>query len=108
MRGKMRTGVGLRQTKTGVSSFTKVFAPVKKNSVLREAILHELQLELARQTSAAQLARDEAISEESRAQNKWDTAVRDMNAVLADIGKAVGTALDNYRQTESGNAKLWQ
>jgi WXG100 family type VII secretion target len=42
------------------------------------------------------------------AQNKWDTAVRDMNAVLADIGKAVGTALENYQQTELGNAKLWQ
>jgi early secretory antigenic target protein ESAT-6 len=42
------------------------------------------------------------------AQNKWDTAVRDMNAVLADIGKAVGTALENYQSTEMGNAKLWQ
>ncbi len=42
-------------------------------SDLREAILRELRQELARQTSAAQLARDEAISEESRAENKWDT-----------------------------------
>jgi transcription elongation GreA/GreB family factor len=40
---------------------------------LREAILRQLQGELAVQANAAQSARDEAISEESRAENKWDT-----------------------------------
>lgn len=42
-------------------------------SVLRNAIVQQLREELARQTSAAEMARDEAISEESRAENKWDT-----------------------------------
>lgn len=42
-------------------------------AVLREAILQQLRAELALQTRAAELARDEAISEESRPENKWDT-----------------------------------
>jgi transcription elongation GreA/GreB family factor len=90
--------VWVRQTKTGVSSFTKVFAPVKK-SVLRQTILQALQLELARQTSAAQLARDEAISEESRAQNKWDTHSQEA-AYLAEgqakLAAEIGSTIELY------------
>ena len=44
-----------------------------QKSLLRDAILKQLREELARQSSAAELSRDEAISEESRAENKWDT-----------------------------------
>jgi transcription elongation GreA/GreB family factor len=68
----MRAAFRLRQSKTGRRAFTKVFAVVNKQP-LRDAILHQLHQELARQTGAAELARDEAISEESRAENKWDT-----------------------------------
>jgi transcription elongation GreA/GreB family factor len=68
----MRAGFLLRQTKTGFGTFTKVFATVIKSS-LRDAIIRQLQMELARQAGAAHSARDEAISEESRAENKWDT-----------------------------------
>jgi transcription elongation GreA/GreB family factor len=42
-------------------------------TALRDAILAQLRRELATQVSAAHLARDEAISEESRAENKYDT-----------------------------------
>ncbi len=42
-------------------------------SALRDAIVAQLRAELALQTNAALLARDEAISEESRAENKYDT-----------------------------------
>ncbi len=42
-------------------------------SALRDAIVDQLRAELALQTGAALLARDEAISEESRAENKYDT-----------------------------------
>lgn len=42
-------------------------------TALREAILAQLRQELATQTKAAEMARDEAISEESRPENKWDT-----------------------------------
>lgn len=41
-------------------------------SALREAILEQLRGELAQQTAAAHLARDEAISEESRPENQYD------------------------------------
>jgi len=68
----MRTGFRLRQTKTGSRNFTKVFATVRK-ATLRERIIQHLRQELERQTSAAELSRDEATSEESRAENKWDT-----------------------------------
>ncbi len=44
-----------------------------KKSDLRETILLKLRAELVRQTKAAELARDEAISEESQPENKWDT-----------------------------------
>lgn len=62
----------MHMTKGDRSAFTKVFAVVNK-SALRSAILQQLRQELARSTGAAALARDEAISEESRAENKWDT-----------------------------------
>ncbi len=42
-------------------------------SALREQILSRLQADLAQQTAAAHLARDEAISEESRPENQYDT-----------------------------------
>ena len=42
-------------------------------SVLREHLLAELRATLALQVKAAQLARDEATSEESRAENQYDT-----------------------------------
>jgi transcription elongation GreA/GreB family factor len=42
-------------------------------AALREQILLQLQSTLATQTAAAHLARDEAISEESKAESKYDT-----------------------------------
>ena len=42
-------------------------------SLLRESILAQLRALLALQVDAAQLARDEAISDESRAENRYDT-----------------------------------
>lgn len=60
------------QTKTGGAHFTEVFQRVNK-SALRTAILEQLRRELAAQVGAAQLAREEAISEESRPDSKYDT-----------------------------------
>jgi transcription elongation GreA/GreB family factor len=88
----------LRQTKTGAGCFTKVFAPLKK-SFLRDAILRQLQLELARQTTAAEMARDEAISEESQPENKWDTHSQEA-AYLAEgqsrLVTEIGASLNVY------------
>lgn len=94
----MRTGFRLRQTKTGSGTFTKVFATVRK-ATLRETILHELREELARQTNAAAMARDEAISEESRADSKWDTHSQEA-AYLAEgqakLAAEIGESLALY------------
>jgi 6 kDa early secretory antigenic target len=40
-------------------------------------------------------------------QAQWDQAVRDINAVLNQIGGAVGIAKENYVTTEANNAKVW-
>jgi transcription elongation GreA/GreB family factor len=94
----MRTDFLLRQTKTGAMAFTKVFAPVNK-SILRDRILLQLRQELARQTSAAETSRDEAISEESRAENKWDTHSQEA-AYLAEgqakLAAEISANLDLY------------
>jgi transcription elongation GreA/GreB family factor len=58
--------------KNGAISFYYSFSSVKK-SALRAALLEKLGADLMLQTSAAHLARDEATSEESRAENKYDT-----------------------------------
>lgn len=48
---------------------------------------------------------DRAAYEQHQAQ--WDAAVRDINQVLNDIGRAVGIARENYVSTEMSNSKLW-
>jgi transcription elongation GreA/GreB family factor len=70
-----------------------------KKSQLRDAILHQLRRELERQTAAAQLSRDEAISEESRAENKWDTHSQEA-AYLAEgqakLAGEIGASIELY------------
>jgi transcription elongation GreA/GreB family factor len=94
----MRTDFRLRQTKTGAETFTKVFAPVNKAS-LRQEILRQLRQELHRQASAAETSRDEAISEESRAENKWDTHSQEA-AYLAEgqakLAAEIGANIELY------------
>lgn len=50
---------------------------------LREALLRQLEADLALITRAAELSRDEAISEESKAENKYDTRAQEA-AYLAE------------------------
>ncbi|MEV4757078.1 WXG100 family type VII secretion target [Micromonospora sp. NPDC049559] len=40
-------------------------------------------------------------------QAKWDSAIRDINQLLNQIGGAVGIARENYVTTEMSNAKVW-
>lgn len=67
---------------------------------LRDLIIQQLQQELARQTNAAELARDEAISEESRAESKWDTHSQEA-AYLAEgqakLAVEIHTSIAHYR-----------
>jgi len=37
----------------------------------------------------------------------WDSAVRDINELLTQIGSAVGVAGENYVTTELNNSRLW-
>ncbi len=71
MTGQHADGIRRRQTKTGPTLLPKILAVNK--TALRDAILHKLRADLAVLTAAALMARDEAISEESRPENKWDT-----------------------------------
>lgn len=41
-------------------------------------------------------------------QAAWDAAVKDINAILNEIGNAVGIARENYVTTEMSNSKLWE
>lgn len=93
----MRSAIPLRQTKTGARYFTKNFS-VKK-STLRDAILQQLRRELATQARAAAMSRDEAISEESQAENKWDTHSQEA-AYLAEgqakLAAEIGASIELY------------
>ncbi|HVS52083.1 MAG TPA: transcription elongation factor [Opitutaceae bacterium] len=68
-------------------------------SALRQAILEQLRRELDRQVGAAHLARDEAISEESQPENKWDTHSQEA-AYLAEgqarLAAEIGASLTHY------------
>jgi transcription elongation GreA/GreB family factor len=67
---------------------------------LRAAVLSALEAELTRQTHAALDARDESISEESRAENKYDTHAQEA-AYLAEgqarLATELATALAAWR-----------
>jgi len=71
---------------------------VNKNAV-REQIIQRLRDELSLQAQAAQLSRDEAIDEESRAENKWDTHSQEA-AYLAEgqsrLVAEIGASLQAY------------
>lgn len=68
-------------------------------TALRDAILRQLREELATQTNAAELARDEAISEESRPENKWDTHSQEA-AYLAEgqakLAAEIGSSIEMF------------
>lgn len=57
---------------------------------IRLAILEQLRSELALITRAALLARDEAISEESRAENKYDTRGQEAAYLAEGQGRLAG------------------
>jgi transcription elongation GreA/GreB family factor len=70
-----------------------------KKSAVRDAILQQLRRELDTQAGAAAVSRDEAISEESRAENKWDTHSQEA-AYLAEgqakLAAEIGANLELY------------
>lgn len=73
--------------------------PIVNKPALRDAILQQLRQELKRQATAAETSRDEAISEESRAENKWDTHSQEA-AYLAEgqakLAGEIGMSIELY------------
>ena len=49
----------------------------------------------------------EASNSYDAAKTKWTTAITDMKALLADIGRAVQTSGQDYQSTEKSNAARW-
>jgi WXG100 family type VII secretion target len=49
-----------------------------------------------------------AAAEYREAQRKWDAAAADLATVLSQIGVALGSAHDGYRQVEQANAARWR
>lgn len=64
-------------------------------TILRDQIIARLQAELATQTAAAQLARDEAISEESKPENKYDTHSIEASYLAEGQARLAGEIQDN-------------
>lgn len=50
----------------------------------------------------------QASQDYQRTQRQWDTAAADLSAVLGQIGVALGSASDSYRQMETANANRWR
>jgi transcription elongation GreA/GreB family factor len=66
-------------------------------SELRERILASLRAALALQVNAAQLARDEAISEESRAENQYDTNSLEAGYLAEGQARQAGEIEENIK-----------
>jgi WXG100 family type VII secretion target len=49
----------------------------------------------------------EASTAYTAAKAKWETALSDMKALLADVGRAVSTSGEEYQSTERNNAARW-
>ncbi len=50
----------------------------------------------------------QAATDYQAKQRQWDTAAADLTAVLGQIGMALGTANESYRQVEQTNAARWR
>jgi 6 kDa early secretory antigenic target len=50
----------------------------------------------------------QAATEYQAKQRQWDTAAANLTTVLGQIGVALGTANQSYRQVEQANASRWQ
>lgn len=85
--------------KNGATGFYQDFLSLVNKTALRSAILLQLRQELVTQTNAAVMARDEAISEESRAESKWDTHSQEA-AYLAEgqarLAGEIGASIELY------------
>lgn len=79
---------------TGLTVFSHSRRDVRMNKeTLRDVICQRLRAQLTLQTGAAALARDEAISEESRPESKYDTHSQEA-AYLAEGQAKIAAAIE--------------
>jgi len=50
----------------------------------------------------------QAATEYQAKQRQWDTAAANLAGILGQIGVALGTANESYRQVEQTNASRWK
>jgi 6 kDa early secretory antigenic target len=50
----------------------------------------------------------QAATEYQARQRQWDTAAANLASVLGQIGVALGTANESYRQVDQANAARWR
>jgi transcription elongation GreA/GreB family factor len=72
-----------------------------KKSAVRDEILLQLRAELNRQVQAAQTSRDEAISEESRPENKYDTHSQEAAYLAEGQARLVAEIAESIKLYES-------
>jgi hypothetical protein len=70
-------------------------------SAVRDEILLQLRAEMDRQIHAAQTSRDEAISEESRAENKYDTHSQEAAYLAEGQARLVAGIAESIKLYES-------
>lgn len=72
---------------------------------------NQLEQSLANMDRALQPLRanwtGEAASSYEASKAKWTAAITDMKALLADVGRAVGTSGEDYQATERSNTQRW-
>jgi early secretory antigenic target protein ESAT-6 len=97
MAGGDYTAVNFGAMAQGEADFASTYQSL--NSTL-QTLESQLQSSLNQWTGAAQTA---YYAEKA----KWDAAAQDMAMVVQSLGKAVGTANQNYEVTEKTNSAMW-
>jgi 6 kDa early secretory antigenic target len=91
------TAVQFGSMATGEADFASTYQQIHGTLTTLES---QLQASLNRWTGAAQAA---YYVEKT----KWDNAAADMAAVVAQLGKAIGIANENYQSAERANQAMW-
>jgi early secretory antigenic target protein ESAT-6 len=79
-------------------------ADIQSSANQIEGRLDQLESELAPLRSDWTGAASESYQQ---AKAKWDAAMRDMKALLADVGMAVTQSNSDYQSTENANQARW-
>jgi WXG100 family type VII secretion target len=91
------TAVQFGSMAEGEAEFASTYQQIHSTLTTLES---QLQSSLNRWTGAAQAAYHVE-------KTKWDNAAADMASVVAQLGKAIGIANENYTMAERANSHMW-